>query len=62
MRAPLHLRAGLNQKEVAAELGITTRTLQRWALDSFGPTPHPDGASVLYDPADVALFKAGARS
>jgi DNA-binding transcriptional MerR regulator len=54
------LRRGLRQTEVAAKLGVTPRTLQRWARDGFGPQPHRDGASVLYDPADIAAFTAGA--
>jgi DNA-binding transcriptional MerR regulator len=59
---PAALRPGLRQTEAAAKLGVTPRTLQRWALDGFGPQPHRDGASVLYDPADVAAFASGVRA
>lgn len=56
------LRTGLLQKEVAAELGVTVRTLSQWAKDGFGPEPTRDGNRLLYCPAAVAAFKAGARA
>jgi excisionase family DNA binding protein len=58
---PAALRHGLRQKEAAVQLGVSPRTLQRWMRDGFGPQPHRDGSHVLYDPADIMAFLAGAR-
>jgi hypothetical protein len=59
---PAGLRHGLRQKEAAAKLGVSLRTLQRWTRDGFGPQPYRDGASVLYDPAALAAFASGVRA
>lgn len=56
---PTHLaplRRGLLQREAAAEIGVTPRTMQRWAGQRIGPQPHRDGTTVLYDPTEVAAF------
>ncbi len=57
----IRLRPGLLQKEAADELQVSTRTLQRWSRQGFGPQPVRDGSRVLYDPAAVEAFKAGVR-
>ncbi len=57
---PAAFRAGLLQKEAAAILGITARTLQNWRLRGFGPQPYEDGGRLLYDRAAVEAFKSGA--
>jgi DNA-binding transcriptional MerR regulator len=59
---PMNLRAGLTQVEVAALLKVTDRTLLNWRRAGFGPQPIRDGNRLLYDPADVAAFQAGAAS
>ena len=55
------LRPGLTQGEVAARLSISRRTLNSWVHKGHGPRPVRVGAALLYNPADVAAFKAGAR-
>lgn len=59
---PAALRAALNQKEAAALLGVTPRTLQNWRADNFGPQPVRDGVSLLYDRAAVEAFAMGVRT
>jgi len=58
---PAALRAALLQKEAAAILGVTARTLRNWRRYGFGPQPHEDGGRLLYDRAAVDAFAAGAR-
>jgi len=58
---PTALRAALNQREAAALLGVTPRTLQLWRKSDFGPRPIRDGVSLLYDRAAVVAFAEGAR-
>lgn len=54
------LRAGLNQVEAAALLGVTDRTLLNWRNAHFGPQPVRDGGRWLYDRGAVEAFAAGA--
>ncbi|MGN6849601.1 MAG: MerR family transcriptional regulator [Sphingomicrobium sp.] len=54
------MRAGLLQREVAEQLGVTVRTLNTWLREGYGPQPVRDGNRLIYDPADVATFIAGA--
>lgn len=56
------LRLGMSQVEAAARLGVSRRTLHNWQRTNYGPQPVRDGARLLYDPADVAAFAAGAVS
>jgi DNA-binding transcriptional MerR regulator len=58
---PATLRMGLLQAEAAIALGISIRSLRRWHSSGFGPSPVRDGNRLLYDPAALAAFKAGAR-
>jgi hypothetical protein len=39
----------INRKQAARELGISHRTLEKWAVTGEGPTMHKLGARVLYD-------------
>ena len=55
------LPAALTQKEVAGLLGVTTRTLQRWAHASFGPPATKVGSATVYDRAAVDAFARGVR-
>lgn len=54
------LRLGLTQREAAAILQVSTRSLRRWAKEGFGPQPVRDGGQLLYDRAAVRAFAAGA--
>ena len=58
---PAHLRGGLLQREVAASLGVSKRTLSNWLKQGHGPRPVRDGNRLLYDRADVDAFAAGVR-
>jgi hypothetical protein len=53
--------AAMLQKDVAAELGVSPRTLSRWLRDGYGPTAVRVGTNLLYDRAAVDAFVAGAR-
>lgn len=55
------LRPGLLQKEVAEALGCSRRTLTNWLRAGYGPQPIRVGNNLLYNPADVQAFAAGAR-
>jgi DNA-binding transcriptional MerR regulator len=57
---PAVLRAGLTKAEVARLLSVSEKTLWNWARSGFGPQPIRDGARLLYDPAQVEAFAAGA--
>lgn len=59
---PANLRAGLNQMEAAAALGVSERTLLNWRSAGFGPQPVRDGGRWLYDPASIAAHVAGATA
>jgi DNA-binding transcriptional MerR regulator len=54
------LRLGLTQREAAALLQISTRSLRRWARQGFGPQPVRDGGQLLYDRAAILAFAEGA--
>jgi excisionase family DNA binding protein len=55
----------LSPKDVATMLGVTERTLRRWARDGrlvprrLGPTV---GSTLRYDPRDVDAFLTGESS
>ena len=49
------------QREAAARLGVTPRTMRNWARDGFGPPPRRVGSTTLYDRAAVEAFARGAR-
>lgn len=59
---PTNLRPGLLQREAAAALGISPRTLNNWLRSGHGPAPVRDGGRLLYDRAAVEAFRAGVRS
>lgn len=58
---PINLRPGLLQKEAAAVIGVSVRTLNNWLHDRYGPTPVRDGRTLLYDRSAVEAFQAGVR-
>ncbi|WP_295401351.1 helix-turn-helix domain-containing protein [uncultured Thiocystis sp.] len=53
---PTHRR--LNEREAAAELGISFRTLQQWRVRGIGPTYLKIGRSVRYDAASLEIWLA----
>lgn len=53
------MRAGLLQREVAEQLGVTVRTLNSWLHAGYGPQPVRDGNRLVYDTADVEAFASG---
>ena len=55
------LRAGIQQNEAAAVLGVSTRTLRKWLHAGYGPQPTRDGGRLLYDRASLQSFMAGVR-
>jgi DNA-binding transcriptional MerR regulator len=59
---PATLRAGLNQTEAAALLGVTTMTLRNWRKAGFGPQPVSDAGRLLYDRSAIEAHLAGAKS
>jgi len=48
----------LNQREVAALLGLSPRTLERYRCTGFGPRYHKLGRRVLYRSADIDTWIA----
>lgn len=52
----------LTQEQVAVELGVSPRTLEKWRLLQFGPVPYRAGrgpkAPVRYTRASIDAFKA----
>jgi DNA-binding transcriptional MerR regulator len=50
----------LIQKETAARLGVSVRTLNTWLRTGYGPAPTRIGGVLLYDRAVVEAFAAGA--
>ena len=57
----VEIPSALLQKDVASQLGVTTRTLRRWRRDGFGPVATRAGTSLLYDRAAVEAFARGVR-
>ena len=54
----------LTETQVAALLGVTTRTLQRWHADRTSPIrrlPNKDGRAIRYAKADVQRYLRGGR-
>jgi predicted site-specific integrase-resolvase len=49
------------QKDVAAELGISPRTLSRWLRDGYGPKAVRVGTNLIYDRAAVDAFVASSH-
>lgn len=49
----------LLQKDAAAKIGVTTRTMRRWMRDGFGPPATRVGPALLYDRAAVEAFSRG---
>lgn len=53
----------LNQKQAAAHLGVSVRTLLNWANAGRGPQPtRVGGRTIVYDRAALDLFALGAVS
>jgi hypothetical protein len=52
----------LTTEEVADRWRITTRTLERWRAERYGPDWHHFGGSVRYALIDVESFEASVRS
>lgn len=48
-RSASPIRRRLNEREAAAELGISFRTLQQWRVRGIGPAFLKLGRSVRYD-------------
>lgn len=48
----------LNEHEIAAMLGVSVATVRRWRLLRRGPKYRKVGASVRYQPVDVAAWLA----
>jgi predicted DNA-binding transcriptional regulator AlpA len=57
MSAPAIQRL-LNERELAAQLNISVRTLQNWRLKGNGPAFIRLGSAIRYDPAVVDGWKA----
>ncbi len=51
----------LTTQELALRWRMTTRTLERWRADQYGPAWHVIGGRVLYLREDVAAFEARHR-
>lgn len=51
----------LIQKDVAATLGVSVRTLNNWLRQGYGPQPRRVGPALLYDQAAVEAFTRGVR-
>lgn len=52
------LRRRLTEREAAAELGISFRTLQQWRVRGFGPTFLKIGRAVRYDAESLEAWLA----
>jgi len=54
--APSPAQVLLTEKDAAARLSLSTRTLQLWRRTGEGPSFIKMGAAVRYRPADVDAF------
>lgn len=52
----------LTTAELAERWRMTTRTLERWRAERYGPKWHQLGGSIRYSIADVEGFEARGRS
>jgi hypothetical protein len=60
---PAANRGLINEHAAAGWLGLKVSTLRRWRWSGDGPAFVKIGASVRYDPADLAAFiNAGRRT
>lgn len=50
----MNVSALLTQHEAAKQLGVSTRTLQRWVKAKYFPPPHRIGRGAFYRPGEVA--------
>lgn len=50
----------LNEKELAATLGLSVATIQKWRIRGAGPKFKKLGVSVRYDPDDVQAWLTAA--
>ncbi|WP_166299574.1 helix-turn-helix transcriptional regulator [Bradyrhizobium sp. 2S1] len=48
----------LSQRDAAACLGLSPRTLERYRCTGFGPPYRKHGSRVLYHPADIEAWSA----
>lgn len=46
-----------NEKEVAARLGLSVKTLQNWRIAEKGPRYHKIGRSVRYRLGDIIAYE-----
>ena len=51
----------LDTKAAAPLAGADYKTLQNWRVQGFGPAFIKVGRKVMYDPADIAAWKASRR-
>jgi len=51
----------LPQQTVAARLGVTARTIERWRTEGAGPPFLKVGRGVRYDEADLSAWLAAQR-
>lgn len=46
----------LSRKQLAAELGVTVRTISRWRWERKGPTAHVIGGRIFFKRSDVEAW------
>ncbi|MCY1128036.1 helix-turn-helix domain-containing protein [Frigidibacter sp. RF13] len=51
----------LSERELADRWRISTRTLQRWRAERYGPVFIKIGGSIRYQLSDVVAFEEGGR-
>lgn len=51
----------LTTSDAAPVAGVAAKTLENWRSDGKGPLFIKAGRKVLYDPADIAAWKAANR-
>lgn len=51
----------LTQRELAQRWNVSTRTLERWRGERYGPAWHVLGGSVRYNASDVLAYEAARR-
>lgn len=55
------LHALLTTSDAAPVAGVAAKTLENWRSDGKGPRFIKAGRKVLYDPADIAVWKDANR-